>query len=93
MSKVQAAHSLRFFLFFSSPVSELQYNSSVLQVCRVVDFKQKKLAAVLLTFRYQISCYSSDCAYFICIYKVCFGENSFCDLGLNDSLKYICKHI
>lgn len=34
---------------------------------------------------------SSDCAYFICIYKVCFG-NSFCDLGLNDSLKYICKH-
>lgn len=50
----------------------LKYSTIVLfgGGCWVVG---EMLAAVLITFRYQISCYSSDCAYFICIYKVCFG--------------------
>lgn len=54
---------------------------------------RKRLAAVLITFRYQIFLLILLIVLIFYVFIKYVLGSSFCDLGLNDSLKYICKHI
>lgn len=48
-------------------------SSSVVPGVWIGRFKPGMLSAVLITFRYQTYCWTSYCAFFVCIYKVRFG--------------------